>query len=179
MENRYFVLTGAPGAGKTTLLKALRDIGYACIDEPARDILAEQRAIDAWGVPQRGPLHFVELMLSRAIYDHRRMASHTGPVIFDRGVPDMVGYANLSGLDCPPARCAARIYRYRSPVFFLPAWGEIYATDDERKMSFEAARAFGEQLRAVYLENGYTLVELPCVTVEERVAFIEARLLAC
>ena len=44
MRNR-FVITGAPGSGKTLVLRELVKVGFLGIDEPAREILAEQRAI--------------------------------------------------------------------------------------------------------------------------------------
>jgi len=45
VNQHYYVLTGAMGAGKSTLLKQLRDLGYATIDEPAREIIAQQREL--------------------------------------------------------------------------------------------------------------------------------------
>ena len=48
-QDNYFILTGAMGAGKSTILKKLRKLGLPCIDEPARQILAEQRAISGLG----------------------------------------------------------------------------------------------------------------------------------
>jgi predicted ATPase len=41
--NRY-ILTGAPGSGKTSILQALKNHGYAVVEEAATDIIAlEQR----------------------------------------------------------------------------------------------------------------------------------------
>src|SRR5688572_8595585 len=40
-----YILTGAPGAGKTTILAALRDRGYAVVDEAATDVIAREHAL--------------------------------------------------------------------------------------------------------------------------------------
>ena len=42
-----------------------------------------------------------------------------------------------------------------------PSWPSIYVVDEERTMTLEAARAFGEQCRGVYSDLGYKVVEVP------------------
>jgi predicted ATPase len=84
----------------------------------------------------------------------------------------MMAYASIFGLDYPPGQNAARQFRYNPQVFFAPAWEQIYTTDDERTVSFEVARPFGDELRALYEQLGYTLLDIPCVSIEERVEFI-------
>jgi predicted ATPase len=53
-----------------------------------------------------------------------------------------------------------------------PAWQQIYCTDDERTLPFSEVREFGNDLRAIYMRLGYTLIDLPYVSVEERANFI-------
>ena len=84
----------------------------------------------------------------------------------------MLAYASHSGFDYPAGQNAARKYRYNRRVFFAPAWEQIYTTDEERIMPFQAFRQFGEALREIYLQLGYDLIDLPCTSVEERVEFI-------
>src|SRR4051812_38218245 len=104
--DKFFILTGAFGSGKTTLLEHLRTLGFPVVEEPARQILAEQRSIDGAGLPERDARLFVELMLCRAMHDYRRSRATTAPILFDRAIPDMVAYANLFGFDYPPAEKA-------------------------------------------------------------------------
>jgi predicted ATPase len=175
IRDTFFVLTGAPGSGKSTLLQHLSTLGHQGISEPARQILAEQRRIAGNGVPERDARLFVDLMLSRMLGEYHRLEqtqTPAAPVFFDRGIPDMLGYASHFGFDYPPGQNAAREFRYNRRVFFAPAWEQIYTTDAERTLSFEVARQFGEALRDVYQQCGYDLIELPCLGVEERVRFI-------
>ena len=172
MQEKFFILTGAFGSGKSMLLQHLRTLGVAGIEEPARQILAEQRSIGGSGLPAQDARLFVDLMLSRMIGDYNRMSSPTTPVIFDRGIPDALAYASHFGFDYAPGQKAIQQYRYNPRVFFAPAWEQIYTTDEERTVPFEIASQFGAALRTIYEQSCYTLIELPCVSVKERADFI-------
>jgi predicted ATPase len=172
VNDRYFILTGAFGSGKSTLLECLQLRGIRGIVEPARPILAEQRSIQGNGLPEKDPRLFVELMLSRMLDAYRPSDTSLEPILFDRGIPDILGYAALFGLDVPHCENAARLYRYNAKVFMAPAWEQIYRTDDERTLPFPLAREFGNDLRAIYKRLGYSMIELPCVSVEERADFV-------
>ena len=167
-----FVITGAPGTGKTPIVRELTALGFKGVDEPAREVLAQQRAIGGRGVYDRDRRLFCDLMLSRAIADFERMDGAQTPVFFDRGIPDLIGYAELFGRDTSIVESAAAVYRYNDVVFALPSWPEIYVTDSERPMTFEAARAFGERVRNAYEDLGYTVVVVPRDTIGARARFI-------
>ena len=87
---RRFVVTGAPGSGKTSILWELVRLGFLGVNEPAREILAEQRANGGNGVYDKHPQLFCDLMLERAIVDYQRLGGAGEPAFFDRGIPDMV-----------------------------------------------------------------------------------------
>jgi len=78
------ILTGAPGSGKSTVIDQLREREFQCVDEPARQILAEQRRINGAGVYDKDPHLFVELLLSRAISEYGRASDADRAVFFDR-----------------------------------------------------------------------------------------------
>lgn len=96
---RNIIITGAMGSGKSTVLKLLKAEGFIVVEEPAREILAEQRSIGDEGVPEKNPKLFVQLLLSRAIYQYKQMQEAYDTVIFDRGIPDNIAYAQLFKLD--------------------------------------------------------------------------------
>ena len=171
-RRNLFVITGPPGSGKTPILRELRALGFPTVPEPAREVIAEQRARGGYGVYHRNPALFVELMLERAVADYRRRHGASGRVFFDRAIPDLIGYAELFGLDPSKAVGAAAVYRYQDPVFVLPSWPEIYVTDDERRMTVSEASAFGDRIRNIYVELGYSIVDVPRESIAERTRFI-------
>ena len=83
-----------------------------------------------------------------------------GPILFDRGIPDILGYAAVFGFDFPHCENAAQVYRYNPQAFVAPAWEQIYCTDDERVLPFSEACEFGNRLRAIYKRLEYTLIDL-------------------
>jgi predicted ATPase len=172
----FYILSGAMGVGKTTVLSKLSELGIPCVPEPAREILAEQRLIQGMGVPEKNAGMFSMLMLSRSIYNYFENHAVGKLVIFDRGIPDMHAYAKLFRLDETPYVNAANEFRYNRTVFYLPAWQAIYTNDMERKMSFEDAKAFGDSARSIYEKLGYQILEVPRVSLDERVQFLLDRI---
>ncbi|MDW7640613.1 AAA family ATPase, partial [Klebsiella pneumoniae] len=62
-------------------------------------------------------------------------------------------------------------FRYNRTVFIAPPWREIYVQDAERKQSYDVAVATYHAMVKTYRLYDYQLIELPCVSVEERVDF--------
>src|SRR5690606_7469153 len=100
-----------------------------------------------------------------------------GPVFFDRGVPDLIGYSRLIGAPVPDhLRRAADMCRYHRHVLLAPPWPEIYAADAERRQDLGEAVATSEAIAAAYVECGYELVSLPKAPVADRVTFVRDHL---
>jgi predicted ATPase len=172
MDNLH-VLTGAPGSGKTTILDRI-GLEIRGVSEPAREILAEQRAIDGAGTHDRDPSLFVDLLLRRSIDKYETAQDQEGPTVFDRGVPDCIAYAVLMEIDPTPSIQAAERYRYNREVLVLAPWEEIYSVDEERTMSFADTITFHAALVDAYERSGYTLVEVPRDSVGNRASFVRA-----
>lgn len=167
------IITGAMGSGKSTVLSELSQQGLFVFEEPARKILAEQRLINGYGVPEKDSFVFTHLLLSRSIhYYYEADKSNRDMVLFDRGIADNIAYAKLFNLDVNPFESAASSFKFNPNVFFLPAWENIYTTDDERKMTYEQSRQFGDQLKEIYQRLGYNLIEVPKTSPLKRAKFI-------
>ncbi len=164
----FFVLAGPPGAGKTTLLNAV-SAQVAVVPEYARRVLAEERASGGRATGEQDAALFVQRMLETAIADYE---GASGLTVFDRGLPDLLAFCAHYGFDNTEIRAQVAKYRYSPKVFYLPAWEEIYETDDERKLDFDGACRFGDLIRAAYLSSNYELIELPKVTVADRARLI-------
>ena len=172
-SNRFHILTGGPGSGKTTLIEALCALGFACSVEAGRGIIQDQVAIGGRALPWHDPLLFAELMLCWEMRSYRIAELTDGPVFFDRGVPDVLGYLRLTNIPVPDyMQKAAREFCYNPVVFIAPPWREIFRPDVERKQDFEEALRTYDALASTYSALGCQLVELPRLTVEERVRFI-------
>lgn len=172
LKENCMILTGAPGSGKSTVMKLLRENGYICVNEPARQIISEQRAINGSGVADLNPALFTELMLARSISQYQDIEASSDLVFFDRGVADNIAYAILYGLSFEHGWTAAERYRANSKVFLAPNWREIYTTDEERTMTFDASAEMGDNLRMIYSKLGYQIIDLPLLSPEQRVAFM-------
>lgn len=171
--NNLYIISGGPGSGKSTLLKALAQHGFPCMPEAGRAIIQHQLSIGGTALPWADRSLFAELMLSWDIRSYYDALELNKPVLFDRGIPDVMGYLRLSNLPVPPhIEKAAHTYRYHQRVFIAPPWQEIFTQDAERKQSFNEAQATYNALSAVYIELGYELLPLPFASVEERVQFV-------
>jgi predicted ATPase len=173
-----FILTGAPGSGKSKILDTLGG-DIRVMGEPAREVLAEQRAIDGDGTHDRDRSLFVALLLQRSIDKYEAAKHEERPVMFDRGIPDCIAYAELMDVDPTPSVEAAEAHRYHRDVLMLEPWEAIYDTDEERTMSFEQTHPFHDALVDAYTRTGYSFVVVPTGPIEDRAefvrAFIEAR----
>ena len=94
-----------PGSRRSWMPSAadIRSMG-----EPAREVLAEQRAIDGDGTHDRDRSLFVALLLQRSVDKYEAAQHEESPVMFDRGIPDCITYAAVMDVDPTPSLEAAR-----------------------------------------------------------------------
>jgi len=171
--NHFFVLTGGPSSGKSALIDALEQEGYARSVEAGRAIIQDQVLIGGHALPWDDRILFSELMLSWEMHSYHMAQRCAGPVFFDRGVPDVLGYLRLIGHPIPrQMQKAAETFRYNPKAFVAPPWREIFHQDRERKQDFDEAMRTYDAILATYPEYGYQLIELPRVSVDERVRFV-------
>jgi predicted ATPase len=172
--DRLFIVTGGPGSGKSTLIQALAALGgISHMPEAGRAIIQDQIAIGGTALPWSDRLAFAELMLSWELRSYRAAQQLAGPVLFDRGVPDVIGYLRLIGVAVPShVERAAHTFRYHRRVFVAPHWPAIFTQDTERKQSIDEAEATCQTMIDVYSGLGYELVTLPLASVAERVEFV-------
>ena len=176
-SDQFFVITGGPGSGKSTLIEALKAGGLHSMPESGRAIIQEQVAAGGNALPWADRLAFAERMFQQEVRSWCAAHELQGPVIFDRGVLDVVGYLNLVNLEVPDhIEKAAHTHRYASRVFVAPHWPAIYAQDGERKQSIAEAEATCRAVTNVYVRLGYKMISLPLAPVADRVAFLFAAL---
>ena len=171
---RHAVLTGAPGAGKTTLLEAAAAVGYRTSPEVARELL---KSPGGMALRVGDPLGFAEAMAQAHAHEYELHAGASDTVIFDRGLPDVVGFLDVSGLAVPQAvERACHSLRYAGPVLRAPAWADIYVQDAERIQTLDEAIASDAAVTAAWKRYGYLVIDLPLASVAERIAFLRGQL---
>lgn len=179
MSDHFFVVTGGPGAGKTSLITELARRGFHTIPESGRAIIREEVASGGDALPWADPLAYAERMLERDLRAYEDAQALSGPVIFDRGIPDIMGYLTLCGLPVPlHIAAASRRSRYNCRVFVAPYWEEIFTRDAERKQTRAEAEATCAIMRETYRALGYTIVELPKAGIAKRADAVQAGLLS-
>ena len=175
--DHLFVVTGGPGSGKSSLIAALAVQGIATMPEAGRAIIRVQVARGGDALPWKDRVAFAARMLERELRSHDEARTLAGPVVLDRGIPDVIGYLRVCGLPVPAeAERAAAAFRYNRMVFIAPHWPAIYARDAERKQDETEAAVTHDMMTRVYAELGYALVPLPRATIAERVRFVMERI---
>lgn len=173
----FHIITGGPGSGKTSLIEALATQGVHHMPEAGRAIIRDQVATGGAALPWANRAAYAELMLGWELRSWHEAHDRAGPVIFDRGVPDVIGYLRLCGLPVAAhVEQAANLFRYRPRVFIAPPWREIFGQDAERKQDWAEAQATCEAMATVYASLGYELVTLPLAPIAERVRFVHAHI---
>lgn len=175
MSDRFFVVTGGPGAGKTSLLTELARRGFHTIPEAGRAIMLEEMQSGGDSLPWADRMAYAGRMLERDLSAYSAAQSLSGPVIFDRGIPDITGYLRLCGLPVPPhVAAAATAARYNARIFLAPYWDEIFTRDRERKQTRAEAEATSKVMRETYVALGHEITELPYSDITMRADFVEA-----
>ncbi|PTW39757.1 AAA family ATPase [Rhodovulum kholense] len=173
MSAPFFVLTGGPGAGKTSLITELARRGFHTIPESGRAIIREEMQSGGDALPWADRAAYAERMLERDLHAFSAAQKLSGPVIFDRGIPDVLGYLKLCGLPVAPhIATAAKAARYNRRVFLAPFWDEIFTQDTERKQSQTEAEATCAAMFETYVALGYEIIELPRTDIARRADFV-------
>ncbi|WP_139959150.1 AAA family ATPase [Flavicella sediminum] len=171
------VITGGPSTGKTTLINSLEKQGFYCIAEASREITLEARKTGISQLFLTDPLLFSTLLLEKRILQYNT-AHKTDKqiVLFDRGIPDIAAYLNFfkqkHDLDFSKINTENKYQK----IFITPPWKVIHTTDNERFESFEEAVEIHKELVSTYTTLGYTPIEIPFGTPEERALFVAKQL---
>jgi len=175
LKTTRIAITGSPATGKTTLSLALEQLGYPVFHEQARQIIQNSLDEDSDLVPWKDLMGFTEL-----VWDLRNEQYHNALLekinFYDRTNVDAYAYLN-KGQATLSENWNTDLEEMRfEKVFFLPVWPEIHSLDKQRMESLQECYEVEEFLKSAYHELGYDLIEVPPAPIDERVAFILARL---
>lgn len=172
-QNNFFLFTGGPGAGKTSVLDELSRQGLTTIPEVARAIIKHQNAIGGNATHNGDRIAYRDLMLINSIEDYMKNSNLDNLLFFDRGIPDLYSYSNrfCNGVTKAITEAVTK-FRYNPQVFLFPPWPEIYCHDTERKQYYDEAVKTYHAVKEGYTICGYHLIEVPKLSVKQRVDFI-------
>lgn len=173
MKYKRCVITGGIGSGKTTLLEAIKKESKTwCADEQALSLVTKELKSEGSRLPWTQPEEVSRMVIPRRIALFKEAPISRCHCIFDRGIPDSLGFLRMAGV-VPPRELteACALYRY-DLIFWAPPWKEIYRNRAERIQPWSHAEPLGFTLKAIYEELGYAVIEIPRVSVEKRVGFV-------
>jgi len=163
---KKIVLTGGPGIGKTTIINLLAEQGYQTLDEVARGIKEEQKAINGDLLPEKDFAGFQQAIVYRQIELESELQ---GTVYQDRGVIDNVAYCHIAGIE-PPKEILAHADSYHQ-IFILDKLPDL-KNDENRAETPEEQQAIQEKMLEVYKQFGYDPISVPVLEPQERLDFI-------
>ncbi len=171
---KKIVITGGPGTGKSTVIIELEKRKFACMHEISREVTLMARKNGIEQLFLKDPMLFSKMLLEGRVQQFKKASKLDADVVFfDRGIPDVFAYMNYLGVSYPDVFVEkSKENKYYNTIFLMPPWKEIYITDNERYESFEQSLAIHNHLKTAYQNLGYTIVEVPFDSVDERVAFI-------
>lgn len=164
--NNWYVITGGPSSGKTTVLNELAKLGYTIYPEAARVFIDEEIAKGKSIKEIRGNEAKFQKKILKIKIDIEKTAPKDKIVFFDRAIPDSIAYYQICGLDPKKVfkSCRRKVYR---KIFFLEQlpFDQDYARAEDGK----TIKKLNKLLKESYENLGYKVIDIPAISVVERV----------
>jgi predicted ATPase len=163
-----FVITGGPCSGKTTLLNELALRGFRVVPESAAEVIREMQAEGKTPKDEFDELQ--RRIYERQFAKEKSISAVPETVFLDRALIDEHAYdAACNRQTSVELLTAMRELRYEK-IFLLALLP--YQEDGIRYEDELFAHALQAQLRRAYSAFGHQVIDVPVLSVEERLAFI-------
>lgn len=165
------IITGGPGTGKSSILHELEKMGFPVHQEIARAVI--KRHLEAGNdlLPWKDLGGFSDVVFNGQKSQYRE--AQEGRINFyDRGMVDVVAYLRKDSIPATSLEDLLEHYPYHPTVFMTPPWPDIYTQDVERREDEETMHAIHNSLVDTYSEFGYEVLEVPKISLGDRVDFI-------
>jgi predicted ATPase len=167
VQTNWHVITGAACCGKTTLIDLLADKGFQTAPETARQYLDREmgkgRTLDEI---------FEDATTEPGIFDMQGLRA-IDIVFLDRALPDSLTFSRFAGLN--PNEILAECFHHRyASIFVLDRLP--FQQNGARIKDDAIAGLLDEWLARDYCALGYSVVRVPVLSPQERLAFVLERL---
>lgn len=173
VQTNWCVITGGPSSGKTTLIDQLAKAGHQVAPEVARDYIKKMLANNYTLDEIRHDSYQLQRGILAMALKRERQLERKQTLFFDRGTPDSLGYFRYYQLDAQHVSHSCQHTRYRK-IFYchqLPLEYDAIRLEDSL-----SAKMISDYIYEAYLNLGYDLIELPPISVEERIHIILSHL---
>jgi predicted ATPase len=166
-RTKWIVLTGAPAAGKSTIIAGLKERRVRVVSELARAEMAHVDLIEST-VDEAA---FQEALIRR-MWDLENTLSPNEVVVFDRGLPDGIGFLKYAGLESSWVTKLCYTHRYNQVILVDRVPAHFVGDDHLRR-----ARAFDPVRLEQCVEEGYRSVgykptRLPFMPLANRLEYV-------
>ena len=171
-NNKRIVLAGGPSTGKTSVLNELKELGFVCFDEAARDILSDYSLKGSSF--KLDPIKISNEILKKRDSDYNdalNISCKNDIIFYDRGIHEITAYLNSIGKSSMYWDELPFKFNYDLIILFEP-WKEIYKKDENRIENFSDAEKISPFIFEIYKKSGINMIKVPNFSIEERVKFI-------
>lgn len=168
VHTNWHIITGAPSCGKTTLINLLAQQGYQVVPEGARIYLEQEVAKGRSMDDIRSNEHDLQRCIMEMHAEIERGLAADAFMFLDRAVPDCLPWHRIFGVD-PNSMLLECFKRRYASVFILD---QLPVELDGYRYEGASGDYFDMWHTRDYAALGYTLVRVPVVPPEDRVAFV-------
>ncbi len=167
---KKYVLTGGPATGKTTTAQALMEKGFHIVPEAARFIIEMEQERGGEILPWK-KFDLFQIAVTRKQLELESLIRDAPIAFLDRGIVDNIAYCKLKGIETPKEVLEAASKNRYHGIFLLDML-PVYENDPARREDPITAAKIHESIKKTYLEIDYDVVEVPPLSVQERIEFI-------
>lgn len=168
----YNVITAGPSAGKSSTIRELSARGYMTLPESARLFINQKisEGEDPEEIREKYEFQKNLIEIDKKI-ENNNLGNQT--VFMDRSLADNIAYMRHNGEEPPEELFNICEERYDN-IFLLERLD--FEDDEARNEDEEEAEEIHTQIREAYLDLGYSINEIPVVSVSDRVDMILDRI---
>lgn len=173
------VFTGGTCVGKTSLVEALSQRGHRIVPEAGLQIISELNEL--WGIDKQkqwrveNPQDFYRKIVDRQLeLERSAISSGRGLVFLDRGILDYLAFLKLVDEEVRTELRSLALSCHYDLGFLCNPFGEFSArTNSGRSLDKVASDKLDGLISGTYAEFGCQLLNLPSVSIEDRLNLIE------